>query len=65
VVTRASARGKGYGRAVMSAALNWTREAGGTSAVIQVLASNAPAVSLYRSLGFTEAYSYHYRRPVS
>ena len=63
VVTRPDARGKGFGRAVMSAALNWTRQAGATSAALQVLADNPPAVKLYTSLGFTQAYDYHYRRP--
>jgi N-acetylglutamate synthase len=63
VVARSDVRGKGYGRAVMSAALNWSREAGATSAAIQVLASNTPAVSLYTSLGFAEVYDYHYRKP--
>jgi GNAT superfamily N-acetyltransferase len=63
VVTRPDARGKGYGRAAMSAALNWTREAGATSVALQVLADNPPAVSLYTSLGFTQAYDYHYRKP--
>lgn len=63
VVTRPDARGKGYGRAVMSAALNWTRQAGATSAALQVLGINATAIGLYTSLGFTQAYDYHYRRP--
>jgi ribosomal protein S18 acetylase RimI-like enzyme len=47
----------------MHAALNWTRAAGATEAAIQVLGSNAPAIGLYTSLGFVEAYRYHYRRP--
>ncbi len=63
VVTRPEARGEGYGRAVMSAALNWTRQAGATSVALQVLGSNATAIRLYTSLGFNQAYDYHYRRP--
>ena len=63
VITREGARGKGFGRAAMSAALNWSRDAGATSAAIQVLADNAPAVSLYTSLGFAQVYDYHYRKP--
>lgn len=62
VVTHPSARGMGYGRAVMSAALNWVRSTGATHSAIQVLASNAPAVNLYTSLGFGEVYPYIYRR---
>lgn len=63
VVVRADLRGQGLGRAIMHAALNWTRAAGATEAAIQVLGSNAPAIGLYTSLGFVEAYRYHYRRP--
>ena len=47
----------------MQGALAWTREVGATDAVIQVVSGNAPAVNLYTSLGFEEAYRYHYRRP--
>jgi GNAT superfamily N-acetyltransferase len=63
VVADPAKRGKGFGRAAMSAALNWSREAGATSAAIQVLADNTPAVSLYTSLGFSQVYDYHYRKP--
>ena len=63
VVTRPDSRGRGYARAAMSAALNWSREAGATSVALQVLAGNAPAVGLYTSLGFAQAYTYHYRKP--
>jgi N-acetylglutamate synthase len=62
VVTHPSARGHGYGRAVMGAALNWVRGMGATHSAIQVLADNAPAVNLYSSLGFGEVYSYSYRQ---
>jgi GNAT superfamily N-acetyltransferase len=64
VVVREDLRGKGYGRSVMQAAQNWSREAGAKWAAIQVHADNLPAISLYRSLGFDEIYRYHYRRPV-
>ena len=47
----------------MGAALNWARSVGATHSVIQVLASNAPAINLYTSLGFGEVYPYHYCRP--
>lgn len=65
VVVRADLRGEGLGRSVMLAALEWSRSAGATWAAIQVVASNSPAVNLYRSLGFKEIYRYHYRRPES
>lgn len=63
VITRSDARGKGFGRSAMAAAINWTRQAGATSAVLQVLADNEPATRLYAGLGFKEVYDYHYRKP--
>ena len=63
VVTRADARGKGFGRAAMHAALDWSHAAGATHAAIQVVSDNVPAINLYQSLGFTERYRYHYRVP--
>lgn len=63
VVVRPEARGQGYGRSIMQAALNWSRAAGAYWAAIQVVSDNVPAVNLYRSLGFDEIYRYHYRRP--
>jgi GNAT superfamily N-acetyltransferase len=65
VVSRPSHRGQGFGRAVMEAALNWSRDAGATAAGIQVAAENATAIKLYTSLGFGDGYDYHYRRPRS
>ena len=62
VVTHPNARGMGYGRAVMGAALNWVRSKGATHSAIQVLAGNTPALNLYGSLGFGEVYPYTYRR---
>ena len=63
VVVREGLRGQGFGRCVMQAALNWSREKGINWAAIQVLADNVPAINLYRSLGFEEIYRYQYRRP--
>lgn len=62
VVTHPSARGMGYGRAVMGAALNWVRSTGAAHAALQVLASNTPALNMYSSFGFGEVYPYIYRR---
>ena len=36
---------------------------GARVAWLQVEASNEVAVALYRSIGFVEAYRYHYRSP--
>ena len=44
-------------------ALKWARLRGAREAWLQVEADNAPALALYRSLGFDEVYRYHYRRP--
>jgi N-acetylglutamate synthase len=63
VVTRSSHRTRGFGRAAMTAALAWARDAGAIWGAIQVLADNAPAIALYTSLGFAPAYDYHYRKP--
>lgn len=63
VVADKARRRQGFGTAVMRAAIGWTREKGATSAAIQVVSNNAPAIALYKSLGFVEQYRYHYRRP--
>ncbi len=62
VVVDPAKRGQGFGRAVMHAGLNWTSQMGATNSAIQVLVDNAVALALYRSLGFTQTYEYHYRR---
>ncbi|MFP5369260.1 MAG: GNAT family N-acetyltransferase [Actinomycetes bacterium] len=54
-------RRRGLATAVMSALGGWARARGGTSCVLQVAASNAPALRLYARLGFTEHHRYHYR----
>jgi mycothiol synthase len=45
--------GRGLGRALTVAGLDWLARAGLTTGTLYVAASNAPAVDLYRSLGFT------------
>ncbi|MDN5928560.1 MAG: GNAT family N-acetyltransferase [Hyphomicrobiales bacterium] len=63
IATAAEERGKGYGRRTILSALKWARSHGAREAWMQVDAGNAVALGVYRSLGFTEAYRYHYRRP--
>jgi ribosomal protein S18 acetylase RimI-like enzyme len=63
VATLSGRRGNGYGRQVVLSALKWARHRGAREAWLQVEADNDPALALYRSLGFTEVYRYHYRRP--
>jgi ribosomal protein S18 acetylase RimI-like enzyme len=62
VATQADRRGNGHGRQVVLSALRWARHRGAREAWLQVEADNEAAISLYRSLGFAEAYRYHYRR---
>ena len=62
VVTDKRLRNQGLGRSVVSALMGWAESAGTKQACLQVVADNAPAIALYRSLGFTkELYRYHYR----
>lgn len=63
VVTDAERRGQGLGTRLMRAALAWVTQAGATHAALQVTAQNAPALALYRRLGFEDRYGYHYCTP--
>jgi ribosomal protein S18 acetylase RimI-like enzyme len=61
IVTAPASRRQGAGRRLVGHILHWARNAGATSAYLQVVAANAPAISLYRGIGFRDAYRYHYR----
>jgi GNAT superfamily N-acetyltransferase len=63
VIVDEAKRGQGYGRAAMAAGLNAARAAGATHAALQTLANDPIPQNLYSSLGFAEAYHYHYRVP--
>jgi N-acetylglutamate synthase len=52
VATRSDAREQGGARAVMAALLCWAAQQGADLIGLQVVSFNAPAVRLYRSLGF-------------
>lgn len=63
VFTDERARQRGHSRRTLEALLAWAQAGGATAACLQVEAENAPAIALYRKLGFTrEVYRYHYRR---
>lgn len=47
-------QGRGWGRALTRAGLDWLAAAGLTVGMLYVDAANEPAVALYRSLGFAE-----------
>ncbi|WP_460833528.1 GNAT family N-acetyltransferase [Nocardioides hungaricus] len=53
-------RRRGLGLAVMAALLEWGAERGATTAYLQVLGDNAPAIALYEQLGFTTHHAYRY-----
>jgi ribosomal protein S18 acetylase RimI-like enzyme len=54
-------RGQGLGRAVVAALLGEAARHGARFAYLQVTASNAAAVALYRRFGFATVYDYWYR----
>ncbi len=61
IVTTPAARRQGAGRRLVQSLLAWGVAAGCDEAYLQVVATNAPALALYRELGFAENYRYHYR----
>ncbi len=63
VVTDAAHRQRGLGRRTVGKLIDWACGQAAVGAALQVVADNAPAHMLYRSLGFgRELYRYHYRR---
>jgi GNAT superfamily N-acetyltransferase len=56
-------RRQGLGRTVMAALLEWGAERGATTAYLQVLGHNVPALALYASMGFQTHHAYAYLTP--
>ncbi|MET9110696.1 GNAT family N-acetyltransferase [Streptomyces zhihengii] len=54
IAVYAGLRGRGYGRATMTAGIEEARRAGASSVGLHVFGSNKAARSLYTSLGFSE-----------
>lgn len=63
VAVEPGARRQGLARAIMAEAEVWSMEHGCDTTFLQVLETNEPAATLYKSLGFTTRYSYHYLEP--
>ncbi len=61
VVIAADVRGRGLGKALMHSLLGHGKRCGATTAYLQVMLENLPAIRLYAGLGFREAYRYWYR----
>lgn len=53
-------RRRGLGLAVVDALLEWGAEQGATTAYLQVIGDNEPALTLYERLGFREHHRYRY-----
>jgi ribosomal protein S18 acetylase RimI-like enzyme len=47
----------------MARLLEWGAERGATTAYLQVLGDNTPALGLYEGLGFTTHHAYRYLAP--
>ncbi len=56
-------RRRGLGLALMASLLEWGAEQGATTAYLQVLGDNEPAIGLYGRLGFREHHRYRYLTP--
>jgi N-acetylglutamate synthase len=58
-------RRQGLALAVVEALLEWGAERGATTAYLQVLGDNAPAIGLYEGLGFRTHHAYRYLAPAA
>jgi GNAT superfamily N-acetyltransferase len=56
-------RGQGHARTIMAALVAWGAELGATTAYLQVLGDNHPALALYESMGFSTHHAYAYLTP--
>jgi ribosomal protein S18 acetylase RimI-like enzyme len=63
VLSAPGQRRQGHARRIVEHLMAWGADNGAHTAYLQVVANNAPAIALYRSLGFVPIYGYHYRLP--
>jgi ribosomal protein S18 acetylase RimI-like enzyme len=61
IVTDPRFRRRGLGKELMMGLLRWGQAQGATTAYLQVMLNNPPALALYAGLGFREVYQYWYR----
>jgi GNAT superfamily N-acetyltransferase len=61
VFTATASRGQGWSTRLCATLLAMARQHGAAIGYLQVDAANAPARAVYQRLGFSDAYSYHYR----
>jgi ribosomal protein S18 acetylase RimI-like enzyme len=61
IVTDPRYRRRGLGEQLMAGLMRWGQAQGATTAYLQVMMNNPPALALYAKLGFDEAYRYWYR----
>ncbi|MBL3641210.1 GNAT family N-acetyltransferase [Bacillus sp. RHFB] len=61
IITHEKFRNQGNGAILIRNLLHWGKENGAKNAYLQVIETNAPALSLYGKLGFEEKYKYWYR----
>ncbi|UFJ41074.1 GNAT family N-acetyltransferase [Brevibacillus humidisoli] len=61
IVVAPEHRGKGAAIALLRSLADWSLRNGADQLYLQVLKDNSPALSLYRKMGFTPLYEYHYR----
>lgn len=61
IVIDSKLRGKGFGKELVTKLVGIGKKLGAKTAYLQVELKNAPAINLYKTIGFKEEYQYWYR----